>query len=120
MLWVPLLVLVLATIVDLRRREIPDVLSLLLLGWAIAATALGIAPQGWVSLIFGLGGFGGGDAKLMAALGAVLGPQDYAWFMFYVAMAGGVMALVAISRGKRDLPYAQTMAVGFAVFMWLG
>jgi prepilin peptidase CpaA len=125
-LWLPFLLLVVATVVDLRRREVPDSVSMALLGWAITATAVGWSPNGWPSLLFGLacglaigivlfalGAFGGGDAKLIAALGAVLGPQAFLMFLFYVAIAGGVFALVAAARGKSELAYAPAITLGF-------
>jgi Flp pilus assembly protein protease CpaA len=130
MLWVPLLLLIIAAVVDVRAREIPDAIPLALLGWAIALTASGVSPHGWMLLVLGLvtgllfgavvfwlGGFGGGDAKLLVALGATLGPQDFLVFMFYVAVAGGLLAIAALLRGKRDLAYAPIMTLGFAVFM---
>ena len=50
--------------------------------------------------LFALGGMGAGDVKLMAALGAWLGPTDAAWTAIYAAIAGGVMAVsVALARG---------------------
>ena len=51
-------------------------------------------------LPFALGGLGGGDVKLLAALGAWLGPALTIWMAVYTGMAGGVLALVvALSRG---------------------
>src|SRR5262245_5363545 len=85
-LWIPFALVVVATVVDLRRREIPDWISLLLLAWAVVATAFKIHPVGWLSLLgglalgfvlstvwFALGGLGAGDVKLLTALGAALG-----------------------------------------------
>jgi prepilin peptidase CpaA len=43
---------------------------------------------------------GGGDVKLLAALGAWVGPGPVVWVALYAALAGGVMAVAtAISRG---------------------
>src|SRR5947208_2727678 len=85
-LWVPLGFVLAATVADLRRREIPNGISLLLLAWAVVATALELHPVGWLSLLgglaigfvlstlfFALGGLGAGDVKLVTALGAALG-----------------------------------------------
>ncbi len=49
-------------------------------------------------LPFALGGLGGGDVKLLAALGAWLGPGDVLWLSLYTGVAGGVMALVVSAR----------------------
>jgi prepilin peptidase CpaA len=49
---------------------------------------------------FLLRGMGGGDVKLLAALGAWLGPGDAFWLAIYASVAGGVMAIaVSLARG---------------------
>src|SRR5437763_974094 len=49
---------------------------------------------------FALGGMGAGDVKLLAALGAWLGPVESLWVAMFAAMAGGVLGLiVALARG---------------------
>jgi prepilin peptidase CpaA len=130
LLLVALALLALGTASDLRRREIPDGIPLALLGVAVCGTALGWSPVGWVSLAAGLalalalgialgwrGGFAGGDVKVLAALGAVVGPRDLFTLLFYVAIAGAALALVAVRRGQRDLPYMPAMAIGFLIFL---
>ena len=75
--------LLLATVTDLRKREIPDWISIALLGSAVGAQWTGHHPgtpldmvSGAVAafvpcaILFALGGFGGGDVKLMTASGA--------------------------------------------------
>jgi Flp pilus assembly protein protease CpaA len=129
-LWSSLLLLVAAAVVDLRRREIPDGIPVALLCWAVGTKVFGAAAPGWASMALGfgagavlgllafwLGGFGGGDAKLLAALGALLGAGDFVVVLFYVALAGGVLGVVAARRGRRDLAYAPAMALGFLVFL---
>ena len=130
MLWVSFVSLVVATILDLRKREIPDWIPIALAGWAVSGTAFGVASHGWVSLALGLGlglstgaflfwigGFGGGDAKLLAALGATLGPRAFVTFLFYAAIAGGILAAIALLRGRRDIAYTPAMALGLFMFM---
>jgi prepilin peptidase CpaA len=47
-----------------------------------------------------LRGMGGGDVKLLAALGAWVGPQEALWVAVYTGIAGGVLGVcVAFSRG---------------------
>ena len=65
-----------------------------------------MSVSGWVVgvlvflLPFALGGMGAGDVKLVAALGAWLGPMDTVWLGMYTALAGGVAALLlAVGRG---------------------
>jgi prepilin peptidase CpaA len=49
---------------------------------------------------FALGGLGGGDVKLLAALGAWVGPVNAIWVGLYAGTAGAVMALlVALYSG---------------------
>jgi Flp pilus assembly protein protease CpaA len=58
---------------------------------------------------------GGGDAKLLVALGALLGPLAFVVFLLFVSIAGGLFAIVAKIRGEKELPYAPAFALG-----WLG
>ena len=59
---------------------------------------------GWVTglflfmPLFLLGGMGAGDVKLLAALGAWLGPGAAFWLAIYASMAGGVLAVVVALR----------------------
>jgi prepilin peptidase CpaA len=127
---VPLGLLASASVYDLRYREIPDVFPALVLAWAVSATALRLSANGWTELGLGLGvglalglvlfrfgGFGGGDAKLVAALGALLGPREIFVLLFYVALAGAVLAIVAALRGAREFAYGPAIAVGFLVLV---
>jgi prepilin peptidase CpaA len=98
---------------DMRTRRIPNVLTFGAaagaLGYSLSAgglTAMGWSAVGWVVgaamffPFFALGGIGGGDVKLMAALGAWLGPGPAVWLALFAALAGGPLALVlAFSRG---------------------
>ena len=92
---------------DLRTRRIPNYVTLSAAALAlVAATAteglsgLGSAALGWFvgALVFfpffALGGMGAGDVKLMAALGAWLGPLNALWLAIFSSIAGGVAAVV--------------------------
>src|SRR5882672_9217663 len=48
-------------------------------------------------LLFIPGWFGGGDAKLMAAIGLWIGADNLAAYMLWVALAGGVIAVAFFS-----------------------
>ncbi len=92
---------------DLRSRRIPNELTL---GGAGAALLFALATGGLSGFAFGvagwcaglavflpfflLGGLGAGDVKLMACLGALLGPSLAVWTAIYAALAGGVLAIV--------------------------
>ena len=73
---------------------------------AVVGLAIGTA-------LFYLGNFGGGDAKLIAGLGALLGPVALLIVLFWMAIAGGVLALIAIARCQHDYAYAPAIAAGF-------
>jgi prepilin peptidase CpaA len=109
--------------IDLRIRRVPNTLTmaLALTGMALAATGLGsfgvpAAIAGWC---FGLGlmlpGYllgatGAGDVKLMAAVGALLGPDVILWAFLYTTIAGGAIALlVAALRGRLRTTFDETM-----------
>jgi prepilin peptidase CpaA len=62
-------------------------------GFSIAGLAVGLAI---FFPVFALGGTGAGDVKLLASLGAWLGPAGVLWTAMYAAMAGGAMALVVV------------------------
>jgi prepilin peptidase CpaA len=115
-------------VADLRTRRIPNVLTLGAAAGAFGhhlATAglpgLGFALAGWgVGLlmflpVFVLKGIGGGDVKLLAALGAWLGPGQAVWLCLFTALAGGPLAIgVALSRGY--LRHALTNVWGLLMF----
>ena len=101
-----LLVGLAACALDLRSRRIPNALTF---GAAAAAlvfhtvtagvSGLQTAAFGWIVgtalflPFFLLGGMGGGDVKLLAALGAWLGPREAMWLAIYGSIAGGVLAI---------------------------
>jgi prepilin peptidase CpaA len=91
---------------DVRSARIPNwftygallgalLLRGMLLGWAgLKNGALGIAIAGGIFfLLFLLGGMGGGDVKLMAAVGAWAGDSQVLLILLGAAIAGGVLAL---------------------------
>ena len=102
-----------ACLADLGWRRIPNVvtfggaaLALVTAAATGGVSAFGLAAAGWlVGLLlflplFALGGLGAGDVKLLAALGAWLGPRDVVYVALYGAIAGGVFAVVlAYSQG---------------------
>jgi prepilin peptidase CpaA len=106
--------LVIATIVDLRTRRIPNVLTgtMAALGFGFAVSGLGAISLraavvgcliGLVLMLPGhlLGATGGGDVKLMAAVGALVGPLVVFYAVLYTAVAGGLLAVVVALQRRR-------------------
>ncbi len=106
-------IVVLAAAFNLGSRRVPNSLTL---GAAVAAVFIQALVSGWSGVLtaasgwvvglvlfmplYVLGGMGAGDVKLLAAIGAWLGPIGAAWTGLYGAVAGGAMALVvALARG---------------------
>jgi prepilin peptidase CpaA len=54
--------------------------------------------------LFAGGWFGGGDAKLLAAIALWVGFDNLILYVFYVAMAGGMMALLFLTLRTMPLP----------------
>lgn len=108
-------VVIIAAVFDVRTRRIPNWLNLfgvlagLLLNWF-----LDVDKYNWRSALMGLGlafliyfplyllrGMGAGDVKLMAAVGALVGPAN--WFAIFVLsnILGAAAAVVLLlSKGK--------------------
>jgi prepilin peptidase CpaA len=106
-----------ASIDDLWRRQISNwipssafaggvILQTVQHGWRGAGSALAgaLAGAGVFLIFYLLGGMGGGDVKLMAGFGALLGVQLLLQAALWTAGCGGVMALAVIAtREVRDL-----------------
>jgi len=99
-----------AALADLRWRKIPRLLTLtafaagLIVHWAQGDfwSAAGTAVLGFaVGLsFFSLGAIGGGDVKLITALGAMLGFGFWTFAMEITILAAAAMAIVQIIRRK--------------------
>jgi len=99
--------LALACVTDLRTRRIPNVLTF---SAAAGAVLFHLATGGWQAAgwsivglfvgallflpMFALRGMGAGDVKLLAAVGAWLGPGQVAMVALATSLVGGVMAIV--------------------------
>jgi prepilin peptidase CpaA len=152
-IWIAIFVGLAAIFDDLKRRHIANWIPAAALaggigwqvgrsGWAGLVTALAGAAAGFcVFLVFYLlGGMGGGDIKLMAGFGALLGTPRLLEAALWTAGVGGIFALLALGwkalRGRfgsaksagapeliasefkeipDSIPYAPAIAVG----VWL-
>ena len=117
-----------AVVSDLRSRTVPDWTSVALLLLAALASTIGWHEVGVADAAIGLvlafalgaagfysGAFGGGDAKLLAALGALVGATALLELLLATALAGGVVAWWAKRRGIDTIAYAPAIAVGYAL-----
>jgi len=106
--------LVAATVIDIRTRRIPNLLTAAMAatgigmaatgasGVSLAAAALGIVV-GFALMLPGhaLGATGAGDVKLMAAVGAIVGPVIALKAFLFTGVAGGVLAILVAVRRRR-------------------
>jgi prepilin peptidase CpaA len=106
----------LAALFDLRTRRIPNAITVVGLGLALAvratvgaaAVGAGLAGAG-VALavvvpLFVLRGMGGGDAKLLIMAGAFLGVEGFFVALLATFMFGGIMSVLAAARRGVILP----------------
>jgi leader peptidase (prepilin peptidase)/N-methyltransferase len=130
--------------IDLEFKELPDVLTLpgALLGIVAALLLFGLGPGArhallgvvtgsgilwllaWAWIVFRkIEGMGGGDIKLAAMFGAVLGWQLTLLTMFVASLAGSLWGLGLMLRGrggmKSELPFGTLLApAAMIVFLW--
>lgn len=104
--------MVLAAVLDLKSRRIPNALTVAgIVAGLVFRAPLGLDAVGSGLLgaglglllsapLFALGALGGGDVKLLAGVGAFMGPRQLAAACLLIALLGGILALAeAIRRG---------------------
>ncbi len=131
-------VLLVMSVIDMDTKEIPNrlVLILLVLGVVnviinpsitIIKAAVGFfavsVPMLFIALLTG-GGMGGGDIKLMAAIGVFLGWSDVlaAFFIacFFAGLIGMLLILVKKKTRKDMIPFGPFLAVGILAVIFFG
>ncbi|OFW11705.1 MAG: hypothetical protein A3H96_03220 [Acidobacteria bacterium RIFCSPLOWO2_02_FULL_67_36] len=103
-----------ATVVDIRSRRIPNGLTATMSGIGIGLAATGASGISLGAATFGfvlgfalmlpghaLGATGAGDVKLMAAVGAILGPATVVTAFLFTAIAGGILAVAVAAQRRR-------------------
>ena len=121
-------VLFVAAWTDVRSRRVSNEwLGLGLVVYVILSFLFGLDPRtalvgGLLGLLvflpfYWLGGMGAADLKLMGLVGIYLGPHGLLYSALYTALAGGVLAVLALAlRASRRLPYAVAIALGVGVY----
>lgn len=105
---------------DITSYTIPNFVSVALVT-LFALAVLWIAPPANVILahagvgavtfvacfiLFAVGVFGGGDAKVISALGFWFGPNDMLLFLFNMSIFGGILAGILVALRYIPLPVA--------------
>jgi len=111
--WLVSFVLVEAAVIDGRCLRVPNWLTFHFLiagltcaylrgGSELLLTSLVGAGVGLLTLLplYSIGGMGAGDVKLMAGLGAWIGPWFTLWAFVSTALMGSVMAVVMIVHSR--------------------
>ncbi len=128
--------LAVAAVFDVHRRLIPNTLAIALatLGLfqlagtgtsPLAAAVLAVSLFALGVLAFALGVMGGGDAKLLAAVGLWIPPTALSDFFTVMALTGAVLALAVVARRRlvvavtgaalaepASVPYGAAIAAG--------
>ncbi len=99
---------------DLRWRQVPNWLTITGLALGISVNVVLFQSAGLWSSLKGLGlalviylplyllrGMGGGDVKLMAAVGAITGPSQWLRVFFFTLIVGGATAIVLVVAKRR-------------------
>jgi prepilin peptidase CpaA len=124
--------LVAASLTDIAHRRIPNAITYPLAAFGLLYHLHAAGMDGLIFSISGilvgagllllfhlLGGMGAGDVKLMAAVGAILGPADVFTAFLYSALIGGLYALVVLWRhgALQDTYYRIASVAGSLILM---
>jgi len=134
---VPLFALLaVVTVLDLRSRLIPDLLTLPALAYAVLIAVLQGGRHGlfeatvgallgggvvFVAAVLTRGAFGGGDIKLMAMLGAAVGWKAGLVVLALSQLVGGTVAIVLLAAHRANRRTRFPVGALIALFggLWL-
>ena len=142
------LALLVETAIDFRHQIIPDAITLpgMVLGLLISACLPGLHAQtsplwGFVWALAGLlagGGIlylagtlaewilkkealGGGDVKLLAMIGTIIGWPGVLWTIFVSSLLGSMVGLyVRFTKGEERIPYGPYLAAAAFSYLFIG
>ncbi len=126
------IILIVAAVNDLRFQKIPNLLTYPSMGIALVYHFIMSGPDGLLFSAGGLalgiavlilpylmGGMGAGDAKLMGAVGAILGAKGVFVAFLFTAIAGGIYALILLLVQRRAFKgFWQRQAATLKTFMF--
>ncbi len=135
--------LVVITFIDIDHRIIPDIISLPGIPIFFAATFFlpGISPVASITgilvgggslflvawgyyMVTGNEGMGGGDIKLLAMIGAIIGWQGVVLTIFAASITGTVIGLtLMLASGKNmklAVPFGPFLALGAVIYIFYG
>jgi prepilin peptidase CpaA len=111
-----LLILSVATLIDQRTRKVPNVLSfggalfgIILQGTINGGPGIALAAGGWLLCLacflplYVSGGMAAGDVKLMAAVGAFVGPVTGIAACLFTMIAGAIIGIASVILVRRSL-----------------
>lgn len=112
------ILMIYAAFSDLTSYTLPNFISLILIAGALILYAviqpplevilwhLGVAAIVFIIgfILFMTGIFGGGDVKVIAALGLWIGPANILGFFTYMAIFGGLIAVALLIFRRAPLP----------------
>ncbi len=142
------LALLVQTFIDFRHRIIPDALTLpgIVVGFAASVAFPGIhgtADRWQAALASGIGilagggslylagtlaewilkkeAMGGGDVKLLAMVGAVIGWKGVIWTVFVSSLVGSIAGVyLRLRKGEELIPYGPFLGFGAFTYLFFG
>ena len=121
-----------AVVMDVRERRIPNAVTvpalLFAVGIAAALPGRAVIPAAAGALmalglgfpLFAIGGIGAGDAKLLTAVGAFVGPTALLAVIIWGGLAGCGLALVDAARRRTVVPLLMNTLSLFIYLITLG
>ncbi|MDO9536169.1 MAG: prepilin peptidase [Bacillota bacterium] len=112
--YILLLLLLLSLYFDLTRKKIPNFLTFPAIIWGLISYTITGGLEGFLFSLYGLllgiaiffipfilGGMGGGDVKLLGAIGAMQGAQFVFQAAIFTALCGGVLAIIYLIINRK-------------------
>ncbi|MBW2568718.1 MAG: prepilin peptidase [Deltaproteobacteria bacterium] len=135
--------LIIITFIDIDHQIIPDIITLpgipisFLASFALPSltykdSLLGLLAGGGSLLIVGwtyslikkAEGMGGGDIKLMAMIGAILGWKGVLFTIFIASVTGTLVGIIIIIRTQKDMkvpiPFGPFLSAGAIAYIFFG